>query len=75
MLTGPPGQRRPAGMISCAVNVASLSVASITEALKTPSSKVRSGHAGDKARSESLTQDPRRKIARDAAGAGRGYSV
>ena len=49
--------------------VARLSVGDITEPLKAPSGKVRSGHAGAKARADSLTVERRQEIAKKAAAA------
>ena len=69
MPRGPRGEQRPADVIGCAVTVARLSVGDMEERLTQPSGKVRSGHAGAKARAESLTQDQRREIAKKAASA------
>lgn len=67
MPTGPQGQRRSAGVIGCAVQVTRLSVGLETEELREPSGRVRSGHAGAKARAENLTAEERRQISRKAA--------
>lgn len=67
MPRGPQGQKRPADAIGCAVQVARLSVGLETEELREPSGRVRSGHAGAKARAESLAPEKRREIARRAA--------
>ena len=69
MPRGPKGERRPADVIGTAVMVARISVGDITEPLKVPSGKVRSGHAGAKARADSLTAEQRQEIARKAASA------
>lgn len=69
MPKGPLGQHRPADVIGCAVQVARLSVGLETEELREPSGRVRSGHAGAKARAEKLTAEERQLIARKAAGA------
>jgi hypothetical protein len=69
MPRGPGGERRPADMIGCAVQVGRLSVGMEAEESREPSGKVRSGHAGAKARAEKLTAEERREIARKAAGA------
>ena len=69
MPTGPRRERRPADVIGGAIMVARLSVGDITEPLKEPSGKVRSGKAGGSARAVKLTTDERRKIAKKAAGA------
>ena len=66
---GPQNQKRPADVIGCAVAVARLSVGDDVEALKTPSGRVRSGHAGAKARVENTTGERRQEIARKAASA------
>ncbi len=67
MPKGPQGEKRPADVIGCAITVARLSVGDIHEELSEPSGKVRSGHAGAKARAESLTDERRREIAKKAA--------
>lgn len=69
MPRGPRGERRPADVIGCAIAVARLSVGDTTDATKEPSSKVRSGHAGAKARADKLSPEDRREIAKRAAGA------
>ena len=67
MPTGPQGQKRPADVIGVAVAVARLSVGDDAETLVQPSGRVRSGHAGAKARAESLTADRRYEIAKRAS--------
>ena len=67
MPSGPQGERRPADVIGCAVAVARLSVGDNAESLKAPSGRVRSGHAGAKARVENTTSERRREIAKKAA--------
>jgi hypothetical protein len=67
MPTGPRGQKRPADVIGCAVAVGRLSVGDNSEAIKAPSGRVRSGHAGAKARVDSTTSERRQEIARKAA--------
>lgn len=69
MPTGPRGEKRPADVIGAAVMVARLSVGEVSETLKEPSGRVRSGQAGAKARAESLTAEQRREIGRKAADA------
>ena len=69
MPTGPQGQKRPADVIGSAVMVARLSVGDDVEALVQPSGRVRSGHAGAKARAEALTDERRQEIGRKAAAA------
>ena len=67
MPTGPRGEKRPADVIGAAVKVARISVGEIAEPLREPSGRVRSGQAGAKARSESLSGERRQEIARKAA--------
>ena len=69
MPKGSRGQKRPADVIGCAVQVARLSVGMGTEELREPSGRVRSGLAGAKARAERLTAEERREIAQRAAAA------
>jgi hypothetical protein len=68
MPRGPSGEKRPADVIGAAVRVARISVGDEPELLREPSGKVRSGRAGAKARTEALTPEQRRDIARKAAG-------
>jgi hypothetical protein len=67
MPTGPHGEKRPADVIGCAVEVARLSVGDVEETLTRPSDRVRSGHAGAKARAAKLSAAERRQIAHKAA--------
>jgi hypothetical protein len=67
MPKGPQGQRRPADAIGCAIMVGRIATGEITEELKEPSNKVRSGIAGGKARAKNLTQGERTAIAKKAA--------
>jgi hypothetical protein len=69
MPTGPRGEKRPADVIGAAVMVAKLATGEITEVLKEPSGKVRSGQAGSKARAGKLSQQERAAIAKKAAAA------
>jgi hypothetical protein len=64
---GATSQRRPADAIGCAVMVGRIATGEITEVLKEPSGKVRSGQAGSKARAERLSQKERTAIAKKAA--------
>jgi hypothetical protein len=66
---GPRGEQRPADVIGAAIKVARLSVGDESEALTQPSGKVRSGHAGARARAAKLTAEKRTEIAKKAAGA------
>jgi hypothetical protein len=67
MPKGPQGQKRPADAIGCAVMVAKLATGGLTEELKEPSGKVRSGHAGAKTRASKLNKEGRSAIAKKAA--------
>ncbi|HYY31761.1 MAG TPA: hypothetical protein VE860_27700 [Chthoniobacterales bacterium] len=67
MPQGPRGEKRPADVIGCAVQVARLSVGDEVETLKATSERARSGHAGAKARATKLTAEERSSIARKAA--------
>ena len=67
MLRGPNGERRPANVVGCAVTVAKIATGEIKETPAKKSGRVRSGHAGAKARAESLTKEERREIAKAAA--------
>ena len=69
MPRGPRGEQRPADVIGGAIIVARISVGDISETLKQPSGKVRSGRAGAKARTGKLTPEQRQEIARKAAAA------
>ncbi len=67
MPRGPQGQKRPADVIATAVMVAKIATGEVEDLLSKVSGRVRSGHAGAKARSEKLTQDERTGIAKNAA--------
>jgi hypothetical protein len=67
MPTGPRGEKRSADVIGAAVMVARIATGEITEILKEPSGKARSGKAGAKARAEKLSQKERSAIAKNAA--------
>lgn len=67
MPKGPQGQKRPADLVGHAVHIMRLATGEITEELKEPSGKVRSGKAGSKARAEKLSQEERTTIAKKAA--------
>lgn len=69
MPRGPQGQKRPADAIGCAVMVGRIATGEITEILKEPSGKARSGKAGSKARAEKLSQTERTAVAKKAAAA------
>ena len=67
MPRGPRGEMRPADVIGNAVKVGRLSVGLETEELKEPSGRVRSGHAGAKARAENMSKEERSAVAKKAA--------
>ena len=67
MPTGPQGQKRPRDIVRTAIMVAKLSTGEITEELKDPSGRVRSGYAGSKARAAKLSKEERTAIAKKAA--------
>ncbi len=69
MLNGPRGQKRPADVVSCAVAVARIATGEAEDTYIGKSGRVRSGYAGAKARSQSLTREERREIAKKAAAA------
>ncbi len=62
-------ENRPADVVGCAVTVARLSFGDVEKTLTQPSGRVGTGHAGVKARAESLTPDEGQETARKAAGA------
>ncbi len=67
MPKGRRGEKRPADAIGCAIMVAKIATGEIVEELKPKSGRVKSGHAGAKARSKKLTQKQRSDIAKKAA--------
>ena len=69
MPEGSNGQKRPADVVGCAVTVARIATGEAEETTIKKSGRVRSGHAGAKARVESLTKKERREIAAKAAAA------
>lgn len=69
MPKGPRGENRPADVIGAAIQVARLSVGLETEELKEPSGRVRSGHAGAKARAANMSKEERVAVAKKAAAA------
>lgn len=69
MPRGPRGEKRPADLVGCAITVARLSIGDMEEKVTQPSGKVRSGHAGARARAGKLTPAKRREIAKKAADA------
>jgi hypothetical protein len=67
MPKGPRGEKRPADVIGAAVMVGRIATGEIEELPKPKSGRVRSGHAGAKARSKALSAEERKRIARKAA--------
>lgn len=65
----PRGERRPADTVGAATIVAKIATGEIEEKLTVKSGRVRSGHAGVKARAQKLSAEERSKIAKKAAGA------
>ena len=69
MPRGPQGQRRPADGVGCAVRVAQIATGEIEEAPVKKTGRVRSGHAGAKARAKKLSAEKRSDIAKKASAA------
>ncbi len=67
MPKGPQGQKRPADAIGAAIMVAKIAAGELEEVLTIKSGRSRSGKAGAKGRTESLTQEKRHEIAKMAA--------
>ena len=67
MPRGPRGEKRPADVIGAAVMVGRIATGEIEEKPKPKSGRVRSGHAGAKARANALSPVKRRAIAKKAA--------
>jgi hypothetical protein len=65
---GPTGEERPAHVIGAGIT-APTRVGDIEEKLTHPSSEVRSGQAGAKARANNVTPEKHQEIARRAAAA------
>jgi hypothetical protein len=66
MPRGPKGEKRPADVIGNAVHVMRIATGEIEEP-PPKSGRVRSGHAGAKARNKALSSEQRRAIAKKAA--------
>ena len=66
MPRGPKGEKRPADVIGNAVHVMRIATGEIGETKL--SGRVRSGHAGAKARAKALSPEKRSAIAKRAAG-------
>jgi len=69
MPKGPKGERRPADTHACAVMVAKIAPGEIEDTPGPAPGRRRSGLAGAKARTEKLTSEERRGIAKKAAAA------
>ena len=69
MPRGPNGEKRPADVVGCAVKVAKIATGELDEIPVKKSGRVRSGHAGAKARAEKLSREARHAIAVKAAAA------
>ncbi len=70
MPTGPRGEKRPADLIGCAVQVMKIATGEDSDkCAQQQIGKKRSGHAGGIARKESLTSSKRTEIAKFAANA------
>ena len=67
MPKGPNGEKRPGDVIGTAIMVAQIATGEIEDNRK--SGRTRSGHAGAKARADSLTTERRSGIAKKAASA------
>ncbi len=67
MPAGSRSECRPADLIGCAIMTARLATGEITESIKSPSGKVRSGKAGATAHTKKLTKEHRSAIATAAA--------
>ena len=63
------GERRPVDAIGAAIMVAKIATGEVSESPKSKSGRTRSGGAGAKARTKSLTPKKRREIAKKAAAA------
>jgi hypothetical protein len=67
MPRGPQGQRRPADVVGAAITVARIARGEETESPRAKTARIKSGLAGAKARSDSLTPAQRAEIAKKAA--------
>ena len=67
MPRGPRGEKRPADVIGAAVKVMRIATGEEEEELKLKSGRARSGRAGAAARSDTLSSEQRREIAKKAA--------
>jgi hypothetical protein len=67
MPKGPRSEKRPADVIGAAVMVGRIATGEIEEKPQSKSGRVRSGHAGAKARAKALSAEQRSAIAKKAA--------
>ena len=67
MPIGPRGEKRPADLIGCAVNVARIATGEADYNRYTAPGRVRSGQAGAEGRAQALSADRRNEIAKRAA--------
>ena len=67
MPVGPQGQKRPADLIGCAVNVARIATGQAEDDRIKASGRTRSGQAGAEARAKKLPPERRSEIATTAA--------
>jgi hypothetical protein len=67
MPRGPRGEKRPADVIGAAVKVMRIATGEEEEQLKPQSGRIRSGRAGGVTRSNKLSSERRREIAKKAA--------
>lgn len=69
MPKGPNGERRPADVIGNAIMVGRIATGEVEEIPAIKSGRVKSGHAGGRARAENLSPVRRSELAKDAANA------
>jgi hypothetical protein len=67
MPRGPRGEKRPADVIGAAIMVGKIATGELEETPKPKSGRVRSGHAGARARAKALSSEERSAIAKKAA--------
>jgi len=67
MPKGPNGEKRPADVIGCAVQIARIATGEEEDTAYAVPNRTKSGRAGAAARSRALTADERVEIARKAA--------
>lgn len=67
MPKGPRGEKRPADVIGCAVQIARIATGEEEDTAHAVPNRAKSGRAGARARSKVLTSEVRAEIARKAA--------